>query len=52
MRDSVADFETDYPGLAISSRAVNKLAKVVSSFILISSNLIILIICIFFGRCI
>jgi hypothetical protein len=31
LRDSIADFETDYPGLATSSRAVNKLAKVVSS---------------------
>ena len=31
-RDSVAKFETDFPGLAISSRAVNKLAKVVSTF--------------------
>jgi hypothetical protein len=31
VRDSIADFETDYPGLSSSSRAVNKLAKVVSS---------------------
>lgn len=29
-RDSVADYEADYPGLATSSRALNKLAKVVS----------------------
>ena len=28
--NSIADYETDYPGLATSSRAVNKLAKVVS----------------------
>ena len=31
LRDSITDFETDYPGLATSSQAVNKLAKVVSS---------------------
>ena len=30
LRNSIADFETDYPGLVSSSRAVNKLAKVVS----------------------
>ena len=31
LRDLITNFETDYPGLATSSRAVNKLAKVVSS---------------------
>ena len=30
LRDTIVDFETDYPGLATSSRALNKLAKVVS----------------------
>ena len=30
LHDSITDFETNYPGLATSSRAVNKLAKVVS----------------------
>jgi len=29
LRDSITDFETDYPGLASSSRALNKLSKVV-----------------------
>ena len=31
LRDSINDYQTDYPGLATSSRAVNKLAKVVST---------------------
>jgi hypothetical protein len=31
LRDLITDFEVDYPGLAASSRAVNKLAKVVSN---------------------
>jgi len=31
LRDSITDFETDYPGLATSSRTVNKLAKVAST---------------------
>ena len=31
-RNTVPDFETDFPGLATSSRAVNKLAKVVSRY--------------------
>ena len=31
LRDSITDFETDYPELASSSQALNKLAKVVST---------------------
>ena len=31
LRDLINDYQTDYPGLATSSRAVNKVAKVVST---------------------
>ena len=31
LRETITDFETDYPEIATSSRAVNKLAKVVST---------------------